>query len=382
MTGDPRSIRRFCALAGLALALSGAAAQTTPSEPDQTPPASVTDTLGGPSVEPSAIREGTSADTMSTSMVRRTFDGSVELPSIPAGIAAIEMMALDEATRAKVDAVLAERAAVMDRILIENYDLFIEAATAAQSGRGYRASPEQRAADRRERGPRQRKLIEALAPLRERGELADEVRSVLGAGDQAQFDVLMDSYKQAFIEQQLAQREGAPPAATGDGPAPIDLGTPMNAPTDAPMDMDDADRQARPDRPAPTDRPARSPQARPERTADRALSPQRIEFQLTTRQWLLEVGGSLQRVVVQRAEQFNQFLDALNMAPERKEQVRLIVIEATSKGLNGPDAEASRRAMNRMFSRLFAELGPEERRALYEAIRDQRGDAALPTGTD
>ncbi len=144
----------------------------------QDPPA----VLRGPQV-----REGTHE-----SLVERGFDGRIRPLTTSPEERAIALLRLDEATRARVDTILDERSAILDRVLMDNLDLLLQFQSARASGSATRQLSILRA------------FVRKLEPLRRRGSLRDEIARVLPEDQRARFEAMIDEYEQALQEQARA----------------------------------------------------------------------------------------------------------------------------------------------------------------------------------
>lgn len=134
--------------------------------------------LAGPRVERQA---------KPTSLVVRSYDGTVTQLDVPAAEAAVELLELDIQAASAVDRILAERAAILDKAVIENVDLLIE----LQSTRG----------NQQRRREIYRELYAAAAPLTQRGSLRDEIAGVLETEQKTSYLEIIDEYEQAMTEQ-------------------------------------------------------------------------------------------------------------------------------------------------------------------------------------
>lgn len=145
--------------------------------------------LAGPSVEESEAP---------TTLVRLGYDGALERLDVPAEEAALELLDLSDEVRASTERILAERAAILDRIVVDNIDQLVEIFTAVQSG---------------DRGAALREYLQfsrELEPLRARGTLAEELASAMPADAAATFTALVEEYREAALEelQRQAREQG------------------------------------------------------------------------------------------------------------------------------------------------------------------------------
>lgn len=161
-----------------------ARAQSAPAA--DSPPA---DVLSGPKVA-----ETTSERTL----VQRDFSGKVRRLEVPPEEAAIELLTLDEGARARVQRVLDERAAIMDRILADNLDLLVR----FQSAR-----------ERRDRLKLLGEFRVAMEPLEARGTLRAELRAELPKSEAGRFDQLVDGYWETVTKEAVAEAKASDPKA-------------------------------------------------------------------------------------------------------------------------------------------------------------------------
>lgn len=144
----------------------------------QNPPA----VLSGPQVHEGAHE----------SLVERGFDGRIlPLEVVPEEVA-VSLLDLDEASRSRVDTILDERSAILDRVLVENLDLLLKFQSARASGSATRQLSILRA------------FIRKLEPLRRRGSLRDEIARVLPEDQRARFEAMIDEYEDALEAQARA----------------------------------------------------------------------------------------------------------------------------------------------------------------------------------
>ncbi|HZW11233.1 MAG TPA: hypothetical protein VFF69_15125 [Phycisphaerales bacterium] len=166
---------------GLALlhAAMLARAQSQPG-PDQVteavqPAAQAQSSLAGPQVATEEAR----------TLVVYEYGGGLQDLGLPPPEAALELLALDERARERVAHVLAERAMLAERLIIDNFELFSQGETveASESKLGKALFFVQ--------------VLRVLEPLIERGPLEDEIRAQLPADQAAAFDRLLDEYWEA-----------------------------------------------------------------------------------------------------------------------------------------------------------------------------------------
>ncbi len=134
-----------------------------------------------------------------TSLVRVDYEGRVRRLEVPPEEAALELLGLDAGTLAAARRVISERAAVMDRIVLDNLDLFPQFAAAEQAG------------DKLGQLRLFLEFVRITEPLRQRGTLGEELRAVLPEGVRARLDRLVSDYWRAVAAERVprAKAEGA-----------------------------------------------------------------------------------------------------------------------------------------------------------------------------
>lgn len=142
--------------------------------------------LGGPAVAAAA------GDTL----VERDFAGRVRRLDVPPEEAAAAMLDLDEPTRGRVRAVLAERGRFLEALVADNVDLLVQLNTAAGTG------------DRLDQFVLGMRLLEQLGPLRESGTLASQIGPLLPPDQAARFDRLVREYWRHLVAEGVAPGEG------------------------------------------------------------------------------------------------------------------------------------------------------------------------------
>ncbi len=142
------------------------------------------DPLRGPAVKDKPAR---------STLVERDFKGKLKRPEIPPEEAALELLGLDAEAKAKTDAVLAARAEVLDRVVVDNVDLVVRLHNARQSG------------DRLDQLTVMTEFMKKLQPVTARGRLADEIRGALSKEYAGRFDSILSEYRKASIDEASAE---------------------------------------------------------------------------------------------------------------------------------------------------------------------------------
>lgn len=165
----------------------GAPNQTPTNTPDDSP-------LAGPKV-----RERT-GEQVAASLVKRDFDGRIRRVEVDPAVAALEHLTLDAPTRERIDRVIFERNAIVDRIVQENLLTLADAAQAGQGG------------DKANAMKGLRTLMEAARPLRDRGRLIDEIAPMMPEDQAAEAKRLVREYWRAIVRERM---EIGPPDEPG-----------------------------------------------------------------------------------------------------------------------------------------------------------------------
>lgn len=281
---------RRSTVAVLALA-SGLCAPFTLARADDTKPA---DPLAGPAV-PAAAQQRT--------LIERDADGRIKRLDRAPAEAAVRLLNLGPDVQKQVDAILTERAAILDGLVAEHLREIVEIAGAAQSG---------------DREGAMRKLMDLAPyarPLRERGQVGEELARALPEAQAGQVRQMVQAYTQALIQE---ERDAA--------------------------------------------------KARGEAFNERAVT--RTE---TLRLVGEEVRRSYERVVGQQAADFDKLIQTLNLSDEQESQVRKLVGDQFTQTYG--KATAAQKA--RVFAEVWRLLSSEQRAELQRHMR-QRGLAPAP----
>jgi hypothetical protein len=148
-----------------------------PTEQPKTEPApgSSTDVLSGPKVKETQTER---------SLIRRDFRGRVQRLEANPAEAAVELLSLDAATKAKVQAVLDERTAMIDRLVRDNLELLVKF---------------QNTNDRRGKLGLLREYREVFKELEAKGKLQDQVKAALPKDQAARYDELIAGYWDTIV---------------------------------------------------------------------------------------------------------------------------------------------------------------------------------------
>ncbi len=122
-------------------------------------------------------------------LVSRDYAGALKPLETSPEVAALELLVLEPEARTAVDNVLAERAALWDKVVRENIDLLVRFQTATAAG------------DRTEQGTLLMELAAELRDLRARGTLQNEISGLLTDDLAEPFDAIVDEYRAAVVQE-------------------------------------------------------------------------------------------------------------------------------------------------------------------------------------
>jgi hypothetical protein len=133
-----------------------------------------------------------SGEKKATSLIERDFEGRLKRPEANPAVVALELIDLDNQTRAKADAIIAERDALLDEVVQNHLKDLVQVAAAAQSG--------DKAGALRLLKP----LIDDSAELRARGRLVDELAEVLPKDKAEELKSLVREYWREVVKERIA----------------------------------------------------------------------------------------------------------------------------------------------------------------------------------
>lgn len=123
-----------------------------------------------------------------TTLVDRDFNGRLRALETPPEESALDLLTLDDATKAKTRKVLVERATILDKVVIENLELIGQIHNAGQSG------------DKAEALRLFAEFAKKLDGLKSRGKLVDEIKSALPEADRERYAAMVKEYHEASIQ--------------------------------------------------------------------------------------------------------------------------------------------------------------------------------------
>jgi hypothetical protein len=179
------NIRLMCVLALIAGGTTLAQTSPTPAQPEIKPapaatPAPRPDALQGPKVEPKAGEP---------TLIKHDLQGHLVRPDLPPEEAALDLLGMDAGEKEAANAILAQRAVVMDKIVSENLPLLLKM-------QGVRQGDNQK-----EQMQAIKDLYKAFAPLRDMGSLRQQVKLVITPEKGAKYDQILNEYWQALFQQ-------------------------------------------------------------------------------------------------------------------------------------------------------------------------------------
>ncbi|MBL8757865.1 MAG: hypothetical protein JNK35_05490 [Phycisphaerae bacterium] len=152
-------------------------------------------------VGPADLRGPKVAEARAT-LVDRDANGLIRRLDMPPAEAALPLLGLDPVARARADAILADRARVLDGLIQRHYDLLLELFSAGQSG------------DTPDAVRLAVVLAGRLAPLRARGPLEDELARVLPEPAAVRLRALVAEYRNAVVAEGAIDNGRVKPGAS------------------------------------------------------------------------------------------------------------------------------------------------------------------------
>lgn len=290
------------------------------------------DALAGPKVAP--------GDRPAT-LIERNMDGSMRRPDAPIAEAALERLELDEATRVKVELLLAERAGVIDSIVKQN----LEALNTMRT-------------DREARGPEvrmehNRLLSEMFKPVLEKGPLESQVAALLPEAQRETYLGMIREHREAMIAERMRNARGP----RGDGTGPGEGRGPRGGPgMDDPMLFDDETP------PPPRRRPEGRGEGRPE-FAPGSPEAERRAMAMQLDAMRFEIQRSVERVTGERRDRLESIVKELDLTPEQEAKVTAL-LRQRGEALRNDDPAARREIMRAIAE----ELSPEQRAKFRELV--------------
>lgn len=273
-------------------------------------------------------------------IIQHDFQGSITRLQIPPDEAAAAKLTLNETQQAALNKILTERAALIDTAVANNYELLLKL-------QGFR---QMTPIEQREHLGAWR---EALAPLRERGRLQDELAGVLEPAQKAELRRMVNEYWNALVEEETMK------SASRDALI-IDVSL-MDEPT-AKEEEDDESGQRN---------------GRRAGGGNGGNGGRGARGGIIMRESLAIMGHQLKASFDRRVSSSNANLEDLlqniDATPEQREKLKAISLEYAQKTLNKPtDTQRIE-----LFEAISRELTPKQRRELIK-IYTQKPPAPQP----
>lgn len=269
-------------------------------------------------------------------IVKRDFQGRLEQLEERPEVAAVRLLTLDDPTRAKVDALLSERAAVVASLATEHYsEIFkLQSELQVQSAGGAMSRDARRA--RREILLQLREIAKPLLTP----PLVETLASALPESQATQLRDMVKEYRDAAIASESnARGAGTQQPATDNA---------VDSAADAMMKDDPA-------APAASRKPPAGARLREQ------IEGQIYDLRLAGR----EVNRAFQTFIADKQEQGERFLTLIDATPEQRAKIDKILREKGEAALINPTP--AQRQEN--FQRILAELTPQQRRKLLAEYR-------------
>lgn len=198
-----RLIRPIDIVVALVLALGVAAfahgRSAAAGEPDPMNASRQPDERAEPGVSPEGVLAGPDIGRADArSIVSRTFEGTLERLDVWPEEAAIELLDLSRESREKIDAILAERAAAIDKVVSENLDDLLKLANDGEGGRWFGALTHLRSF--------QKKIDARLEDTRP---LVERFAEVLPTEQAEELERMVGEYWEAFVTDELGDEAEA-----------------------------------------------------------------------------------------------------------------------------------------------------------------------------
>jgi hypothetical protein len=256
-----------------------ASAQDAPQTPADPPPA---DVLSGPKVKETQAER---------TLVKRDFRGRVQRLEAHPAEAAVELLIVDQPTKAKVSAVVDERTATLDRLVRDNLELLLK----------FQNTP-----DRRGRLALLREAGALIKELDAKGTLEERIKPLLPKDQATRFDELIAGYWDTIVAD--AQQEGR----NGEG---------------------------KPD--------AKTPSKTPGRTE--ILTREKLQA------FGAEVKRSYERQIAAKTKELEAFLGKLGLSPEKETTIRNVFTDSFQKTGGKPTPQQRRELGMKVFRELDRE---------------------------
>ncbi|HVZ94114.1 MAG TPA: hypothetical protein VG797_06350 [Phycisphaerales bacterium] len=286
------------------------------------------------------------------SLVERNFEGKLKRYEERIEEAAASKLDLTSEQRAAVQKVLDERAAKIDGVVRENFELLVKGAAARQAG------------DREAIRENLKQMREKFGDLPRRG-LLDSIADTLPSEKADQLRSMVQQYMRASIEEEIHRRAVA---------APTDKDKKADEPRKADDESKKAEESEKPDEPkkpdeakepAPDDMmdepPASPPKPGAAGRADRA----KLVAQFMINEFTREVRRSYERIIADGKRRLDEIAKELDLTPEQDGKIRQLAANYALESKQNP-TQAQRA---KFFAEIMKELTPEQRRKFIQYQR-------------
>jgi hypothetical protein len=269
----------------------------------------------------------------SPSLVTRDFQGKLQVLGERPEVAAVRLLQLDDATRAKVDQIITQRAALVSQITLEHYDLFAKFQAAFASGE---VTPQ----TRRDRAAVVAELREVAKPLFKPA-FVDTLAQELSAAQAEHLRAMVEEYRDAVIASEDAARSPRE-AKSNESVPPAD--------TDSMTGMQEQTKPVRPRR---------------ARWGGGNINVSIRQQAYDLRQVGREMGRSFQTFIADKQERAEDLYARVEATPEQRAKIDAILRkDGEAAALMPTDAQRRER-----FERILALLTPEQRRKMLQDVR-------------
>lgn len=308
----------------------------------------------------------------------RNIDGTMRRPDVPIAEAALATVDLDASVRAKVDALLAERAKQIDAIVKANMQTLNTMKTDRQANAGA-------ANERESRREHARMIMDMFKPVLEKGPLENQVAALMPEASRVTYLSQIEEHRELMIAERRAKGpRGGENGENRRGAGRPGRGGPPPGADDEPMLFEDPMLEMLDDAPPPPP-PGRAQRGQRDgqregdgpRNGRRAngpegANPREMMAQLQSLQF--EIRRSVERITGEREARTEDFVARLGLDAQQEGKVRDLLQQARQASRESDDPRAARREI---MQELAAILTPEQQAQLRESMgRGQRRGGA------
>jgi hypothetical protein len=266
------------------------------------------------------------------SLIQRDSEGKLVLLERQPAEAALDLLSLDDKSKAKAQEVLLARSKAMDAFLQDNLLEVAAAANAFQSGQA-------------QEGLRQVMLLRGRSPaLRGREKLTDELAAALPKKQGDELKALVKEYWEAIAKEGADQGQREQQTAMLEG-------------TDAPESMTTED-----------DQPMNPIQRGLARAGGGGAAIAREALRLLGQ----DIKAAYERTILSQSAELEESLKRLNLKPEQESRVRAHIQDAFSQNAGKKPSDATRKAAGtRAFLKVWQELDTSQKQELMKIMREK-----------